>query len=174
MCIRDRSLAHCTCFLPLSNVNWLWRCRFISGPSILFHWSICIKFWLSLNIPPRKLFRWFRRLQLWATGNWQLHHYNAPAHSSCLMWFFGEISNHSGDSASLQPRFGALWLLAFLKTNHLWKGRDFRLLMRLRKIRKGSRWWLGELCVVPRCPLWRRLRRHCPMYNVSCILDLLQ
>ena len=30
--------------------------------------------------------------------------------------FFGETSNHSGDSAPLQPRFGTLQLLAFPKT----------------------------------------------------------
>ena len=33
---------------------------------------------------------------------------------------------------------------------------------------------LGELCEVPRCLLWRGLRCHCPKYNVSCILYLLQ
>ena len=30
--------------------------------------------------------------------------------------FSGETSNHPVDSAALQPRFGALWLLAFPKT----------------------------------------------------------
>ena len=30
--------------------------------------------------------------------------------------FFGETSNHLGDSASLHPRFGTLQLLAFPKT----------------------------------------------------------
>ena len=30
--------------------------------------------------------------------------------------FFGETSNHPGDSAHFQPRFGTLWLLAFPKT----------------------------------------------------------
>ena len=38
---------------------------------------------LSLNIPPWKLFRWFRRPQLWATGDWQLHHNNVPAQHAC-------------------------------------------------------------------------------------------
>ena len=37
-------------------------------------------FVLSLNIPPQKLFR-FRRPQLWATGDWQLHHDNLPTHA---------------------------------------------------------------------------------------------
>ena len=40
---------------------------------------------------------------------------------SCIMShaeFFGETSNHPGDSAPLQPRFGTLWLLAFPKTKN--------------------------------------------------------
>ena len=43
---------------------------------------------LSVNIPPWKLFGWFRRLQLWATGDWQLHHNNAPTHASHLLQSF--------------------------------------------------------------------------------------
>ena len=39
--------------------------------------------------------------------------------------------------------------------------------MRFRKIQWGSWWRLGELCEVPRCLLWRGLKRHCPMYKVS-------
>ena len=35
-------------------------------------------------------------------------------HVSCRVC--GETSNHPGDSAPVQTRFGALWLLAFLKT----------------------------------------------------------
>ena len=27
----------------------------------------------------------------------------------------------------------------------------------------------AEACEVPRCPLWRGLRHHCPRYSVSCI-----
>ena len=48
--------------------------------------------------------------------------------------FFGETSNHPGDSAPVQPRFGTLGLLAFPKTKITWKGRDFRPLMRFWKI----------------------------------------
>ena len=33
---------------------------------------------------------------------------------------------------------------------------------------------LGELCEVPRCLLWRGLRHHCPLYNLSCMLYLTQ
>ena len=73
-------------------------------------------FALNLNIPPRKLLRWFRRPQVWATGDWQLHYQNALAHASHHAEFFSKTSNHPGDLAPLQPRFGALKLLAFPKT----------------------------------------------------------
>jgi len=47
----------------------------------------------------------------------QLHHDNAPAHSTALVqaFFFGKASHHLGLSATLQPRFGSLRLLAFPK-----------------------------------------------------------
>ena len=46
-------------------------------------------FVLSLYIPPWKLFGWFRKpQQLWATGDWQLHHDNAPTHASRLVQRF--------------------------------------------------------------------------------------
>ena len=70
----------------------------------------------SLNIPLQKLFRWVRRPQLWATGDWQLHHDNVPTHASCLTQSLLAKHQISQDSASLQPRFGALWLLTFPKT----------------------------------------------------------
>ena len=35
---------------------------------------------------------------------------------TCCAEFFGETSNHPGDSALLLPRFGTSWLLAFPKT----------------------------------------------------------
>ena len=78
---------------------------------------ICIRFCVKLEHPPWKLFGWLRRPHLWATGDWQLHHDNVPTHASHLMQSSRvRYSNHPGDSASLHPRFGALWLLAFPKT----------------------------------------------------------
>ena len=86
-------------------------------------------FALSLNTPPRKHFRWFRRPQLWATGDWQLHHDNTPAHASRLVQsFFGETSNHPGVSASPQQ------LLAFPKTKITFEREEIWLSMRFRKI----------------------------------------
>ena len=72
-------------------------------------------FAFSLNIPPWKLFGWFRRPQLWANGYWKLHHNNVPTHAESGAEFFGEASNHPGDSAPLKPRFGTLWIWLFPK-----------------------------------------------------------
>ena len=45
-------------------------------------------FALSLNISPQKLLGWLRRLQLWATGDWQFHHDDGPIHVSHLLQRF--------------------------------------------------------------------------------------
>ena len=49
---------------------------------------ICIKFYISLNIPLQKLLRWFRRPQLWSPGNWHLHPNNTPAYAPILFRVF--------------------------------------------------------------------------------------
>ena len=74
---------------------------------------------LSLNIPPWKLFRWFRRLQLWATGDWQLHHNNTPAHASGLMQSF--LAKHQITQVTQTPYSPDLaswffWLFPKLKS----------------------------------------------------------
>ena len=89
--------------------------------------------------------------------------------------FFGKTSNHPGDSAPCSPDLVPCdsWLFPKLKSPlkgkrfHLWKG------MRFRKLWWVSRWRLGQLCEVPKGLLWRGLRHHCSVYNVSCILHLL-
>ena len=68
--------------------------------------------------------------------------------------------------------------------NHLWRGRDIRLLMSFRKIWQGRGWWFQERILQnvlnsrrgagrtawgPKVPTWKGLRRHCLMYKVSCI-----
>jgi hypothetical protein len=55
-------------------------------------------------------------MQLWASGDWKLHHDNAPANSTApVEAFFGKTSHHPGVSAPLQSRFGSLQLLPFPK-----------------------------------------------------------
>ena len=70
---------------------------------------------LSLKIPPWKLFGQFRWPQLRATVAWQLALQHAYSSITSCAEYFGETWNHPGDSAPLQPTFGALWLLAFPK-----------------------------------------------------------
>ena len=117
---------------------------------------------------------WFRWPQLLATGDWQLHHNNMPAHVSHLMQRFlvkHEITQVTQCPYTPQEPWD-FWLFPNVKS--LWRRRDFRPLMRFRKIRRSSWLQLRELGEIPRCLLWRELRYYCPMYNVSCILYLLQ
>ena len=75
------------------------------------------KFALSFNIPPQKLSGWFKRLQLWATGDWQLHHDNGPPHASRLMQFFWK---NIKSPSWLSPPIAQIWCpgtFGFFKTN---------------------------------------------------------
>ena len=137
---------------------------------------ICIKFCISLNIALWELFRWFRRPQPWATGDWQLHHDNTPPHASHLVQSFlaksqiTQVTQHS-----LQPRPGTLQLLPFPKTfgKSPLKGKRFQTINGIQESSRGQLMVIAELCEVSRYLLWRGLRCHCPVYNVSCILYFL-
>ena len=78
--------------------------------------QICIQFYVKLEHSSSETIWMTQKATAMATSDWQLHHDNMPAHASHLMQSFGETSNHPGDSAPLQPRFGALQLLAFPQT----------------------------------------------------------
>ena len=137
--------------------------------------SAASNFVLSLNIPPQKLFWWFRRLQLWATGAWQLHYNNTPTHASHLVQsFWWNMKSPRWRSPPTAQIWGPVTSGFPQNYNHLWMGRDFRPSMIFRKMQWGSWWLLGEQCKVPRCLLWRGLRHHFPMCSVSSILYLLQ
>ena len=64
-----------------------------------------------------------------AMGSWCLAASSEQHARSCITSqaeFFGETSNHPGDSAPLQPRFGALQLLAFPRLKSPLKGKRFQ------------------------------------------------
>ena len=95
-------------------------------------------------------------------------------HISCRVFWWNSKSPRW--LSPLQSRFGTLWLLAFPKTKITFEREEI-----------SDYWWdsIGkydgtadgdwEKCVRPqRCLLWSGLRHHCPMYNVSYILYLLQ
>ena len=131
-------------------------------------WS-CITFCVKLKHSSMETIRMTQKAA--AMGNWWLaasSQQHACSHITSHA-VFCETPNHSHDSAPLQPRFGALRLLAFPKLKSPLKGKRFQTLMRFRKIRWGNWWQLIKLCEVLRYLLWREMRHHCPMYNVSCI-----
>ena len=78
---------------------------------------ICIIFYIKFEHSFTETIWLFQKAE--AMGNWWLaaslqHHTHSWVTSPAE--FFGKTSNHPGDSAPLQPRFGILWLLAFPKT----------------------------------------------------------
>ena len=80
---------------------------------------------LSLNILPWKLFQRLKSPRLCTANRWLAASCQECTHS-CITSHavFGETSNHPGDSAPLQPRFGTLQLLAFLKTKITFERED--------------------------------------------------
>ena len=128
---------------------------------------------LSLNILRWKLFGWFRRPQLWATGNWQLHHDNA--HASCLVQRF--LAKHQISQVTQPPYSPDLVscdFLLFLKLKSPLKGKRFQTINEIQENMMGQLMMTERAVWVPSCLLWRGLRLHCPMYSVSGILYLLQ
>ena len=78
---------------------------------------ICIRFCIKLEHAFTETI-WMSH-KATAIGNWWLAASSQQCTCSCIVshaGFFGETSNHSGDSVPLQPRLGALQLLAFPKT----------------------------------------------------------
>ena len=135
---------------------------------------VCIKFCVKLEHSSTEITQMIQKAT--AKGNWWLAASSQRARSwvtSCAVFWLNIKSPRW-----LRPPTAQIWCpvtSGFSQNyNPLWKRRDFRPLMTVRKIWQGSWGQLGELCEVPRCLLWRELRRHCPMNNVSCILYLLQ
>ena len=107
-----------------------------------------------------------------AVGNWCLAVSSWQCASSCITSpaeCFGKTSNHPGDSAPLQPRFGILKLLTFPKTKITFEREEI----------SGCQWdsgkYNGPLMVIgrtvwgPKVPTLKGTKGHCPVYNVSCI-----
>ena len=136
---------------------------------------ICIKFYIKHKHSSMETIQMSQKAA--AMGNWWLAASSQQCAHSCILSraeFFGETSTHSGDSVPLQPRFGALQLLVFLKTkipfereqisDHGWDSGKY----------KGQLMVIGRTVWGPKVPTLRELRCHCPMYNVSCNVYLLQ
>ena len=78
---------------------------------------ICIQLCIKLECSPTETIQMIQKVT--TMGNWCLAASSRQCSCSCIRSreeFFGETSNHPGDAAPLQPRVGALWLLALSKT----------------------------------------------------------
>ena len=105
-------------------------------------------------------------------GNWWLEasSQQCSTHASHLVQSFcGKTSNHPGDSAPYRPDLAPCDFWLFPKLKSPLKGKRFQTISEIQQNTMGNWRWLGELYEVPRCLLWRGLRCHCPVYNVSCI-----
>ena len=99
-----------------------------------------------------KLFGWFRRLQLWATGDWQLHHNNMPVHASCPMQRFWQNWCFAKSPCPRQPRSGDLWLPAFPKTEIIFGRKRFQTIDRIQENTRGQLMVTGRTGWGPKVP----------------------
>ena len=127
-----------------------------------------IKFCVKLELSSTETIHMIQKAA--AIGNWWLT-VSSPVH--LLMYHvlcrgFWEASNHSGDSVTLQPRFGALWLLAFPKTKITFERKEI-----------SDHWWNSgkydgaadgdwENCVMSQGAYWSIIIL-CTMFLISCI-----
>ena len=98
------------------------RCHWVSMCTV---WPLHSKWLSEYSNESASNFAPFHRRNHWiiqkavAMSIWWLAASSQQCTCSCITsraWCFGKTSNHPGDSAPLQPRFGALWLVAFTKT----------------------------------------------------------
>ena len=84
--------------------------------------QICIKFCVKFEHSSVETIQLI--LKATAKGNWWFIMTTHPLMHHILCSFFDKTSDHPGDSAPLQPRFGTLWLLAFPKTKITFERRE--------------------------------------------------
>ena len=94
---------------------------------------ICIKFCIKLQYCSTETVGMIQMAT--PIGNWWLAASSPQRTCLCITShaeFSGETSNHPGDPVPLQPRFSALWLLAFPKLKSSLKGKRFQI---------SEHWW---------------------------------
>ena len=163
------------------------RCHWVSMYTVWpSHWKWMSKysnksvsnFVLGLDIPPPKIFGWFRRLQLWTTGDWQLHHDNVPAHESRLRQFFGETSNHPGGSEPLHsPDLAPCDFWLFLKLKSPLKEKRFQTIYEIQENMTEQPMMIGRTVWGPKMPTLKGTEAsfsyvQCFLYLVSSSINV--
>ena len=138
----------------------------------LSEWSneFASNFALSSSIPPWKLFGWFRRPQLWSTGDssWQCICSCITSHPEV----FGEISNHPGDSAPYDPDLAPCYFWLFPKLKSPLKGKRFQTIDEIQENTMGQLMVIGRTVWGPNVNTWKGT--EATLSYVQCFLYLLQ
>ena len=127
---------------------------------------------LNLNVPPQKLFGWFRKPQLWATGDWQLHHNNVPTHSSHLLQSF--LVKHQitqVTQAPYSPDLAPCDFYLFPKLKWPLEGKRFQITDEVQKNRMGQLMVIGRTVWGPMVSTWKGTEAS--LSCVQCSLYLL-
>ena len=126
---------------------------------------------ISLNILLQKLFGWCRRPQLWATGDYKLHHDNTSTHASRLMQRF--LVKHQITQVNQPPYSPDLvlcnfWL--FLKLKSPWKGKRFQIIDEIQENTMGQLMAIGRTVWGPKVPTFKGTEAS--LSHVPCFLYL--
>ena len=131
----------------------------------------CIKFCIKLEHSSAET---SERIQKdTARGNWWLAASPWQHSHSCITShteFFGKTSNHPGDSAPLQPRFGTLWLLPSPKTKIIFKWKRFYTVNEIQENTMGLLMVIGRTVWGPKVPTLRGT--EVSLSYVQCFLYL--
>ena len=131
---------------------------------------ICIKFHVKLEHSSKETFWMVQKTP--ALGTWRLAASSRQCARSCIRSHAEFLVQHQITQVAQPPYNPDLvpcdfWLFPKLKSPL--KGKIFQTVSEIQENTMGQLMVTGRLCEVPRCLLWRGLRRHCSIYSVSCI-----
>ena len=126
-------------------------------------------------MPPQKIFRWFRKPQLRATGDKKLHHDNVPTHASWLVQSF--LAKHPITQVTQLPYSPGLtpcnfWLFPELKSS--FKGKRFQTINEIHDNTMGRLMVIGRNVWGPKVPTLKGTEASSSYTQHSCIMYLLQ
>ena len=132
-------------------------------------------FTFIMNIPLQKVFGSFRRPQLWAIGDWQLHHNNMPIHTSCLVQsFFVKHQITQGTQLPHSPDLVPCDLWVFPKLKSPLKGKRFQTVDEIQESITGKLMVIGRTVWGPKVPTLKGAKVSvflCMMFFGSCIFS---
>ena len=135
---------------------------------------ICIEFCVKLEHSSVEAIQIIQKAT--AMGNWWLAASSQYAHSYIISHaeFFMKQQIYQMNQPPYSPDLVPcdFWLLSKLKLTL--KGKRFQTVNEIQENMMGQLMEIGRTVWGPRCLLWRGLKHHCPMYNVSYISYLLQ